>query len=124
MGFIINDFFLDFALLFLPLYFLYFYYNINTLKKIFKEQGLSSISLKKLFKHIVILFFLMFVVSYFISFVAGLFDVKDLSLVGTNFSPEGDRISWEGKSAILFFKFLKYVKKTKIYQRKIMFQTF
>jgi len=83
MSFIINDFFLDFFLLFIPLYFLYYYNNINSFKLIFKSQGLKSISWRILIKHVFILFFLMFVISYFISFISMFFGAQDLNLVSS-----------------------------------------
>ena len=83
MSFIINDFFLDFFLLFIPLYFLYFYNNINSFKLMFKRQGLKPIYWKKLVKHVFILFFLMFVISYLISLISVFFGSQDLSLVSS-----------------------------------------
>jgi len=83
MSFIINDFFLDFFLLFIPFYFLYFYNNLNSFKLIFKSQGIKYIYWKKLIRHVFILFFLMFVISYAISLVAMFFGAQDLNLVSS-----------------------------------------
>ncbi len=82
MGFIINDFFLDFILLFFPLYFLYFYGKVVTLKELIKLQGLKRIDWKIFIRNVVILFFLMFIISFAISYVSSLFGVQDLSVVG------------------------------------------
>jgi len=82
MGFIINDFFLDFILLFFPLYFLYFVNKVRSLRQVVNLQGLKTINWKTFIRNVVLLFFLMFVISFAISYVASLFGVQDLGVVG------------------------------------------
>jgi hypothetical protein len=86
MGFVIYDFFLDFILLFIPLYFLYFYTKTKSLKHIFFLQGLKSINWKAYIRNVVIIFFILFIISYAISYISVLFKVQDLSLVGEKIS--------------------------------------
>lgn len=82
MGFIINDFFLDFILLFFPLYFLYLINKTRSLREAIKLQGLKAINWKTFIRNVILLFFLMFVISFAISYVATFFGVQDLGVVG------------------------------------------
>ncbi len=81
MLFIAEEFILDIFLFFIPFYFIFLFNRANSLAQVFRLQGLKKIPFKELFKKTIIIFLLLFVLSYTLSFFSVLFKVSDLNLV-------------------------------------------
>lgn len=82
MLFIAEEFILDIFLFFSPFYFIFLFNRASSFSEAFRLQGLKKISIKELLKKTMIIFLLLFVLSYTISFFSVLFKVSDLNLVG------------------------------------------
>ncbi|HOZ35520.1 MAG TPA: type II CAAX endopeptidase family protein [archaeon] len=82
MLFIAEEFILDIFLFFIPFYFIFLFSRANSFSQVFRLQGLKKISFKELFKKTIIVFLLLFALSYTLSFFSVLFKVSDLNLVG------------------------------------------
>ncbi|HNW06034.1 MAG TPA: type II CAAX endopeptidase family protein [archaeon] len=81
MLFIAEEFILDIFLFFIPFYFIFLFNRANSFAQVFRLQGLKKISFKEFFKKTIIIFLLLFVLSYTLSFFSVLFKVSDLNLV-------------------------------------------
>jgi uncharacterized protein len=76
------EFGLDILLFIIPIYFLILFNPKKNLKDLILSLGLRKISFKEVVKHTLILFFLLFVLSYTISALSIFFNISDLNLVG------------------------------------------
>lgn len=76
------EFGLDLLLFIVPIYFLILLNPKKNIKDIILSLGLRKISFKEVIKHTLILFFLLFVLSYTISALSIFFNISDLNLVG------------------------------------------
>lgn len=76
------EFGLDFLLFIIPIYFLILFNPKKNLKELILSLGLRKISFKEIIKHTLILFFLLFILSYTISALSVFFNISDLNLVG------------------------------------------
>ena len=81
MLFIAEEFILDIFLFFIPFYFIFLFNRANSFAQVFRLQGLKKISFKEFFIKTIIIFLLLFVLSYTLSFFSVLFKVSDLNLV-------------------------------------------
>lgn len=82
MLYIPEEFILDIFLFFIPFYFIFIIDRAISFSQVFKLQGLVKIPIKDLIKKTMIIFLLLFVLSYTLSFFSVLFNVSDLNLVG------------------------------------------
>ncbi|MDD3244575.1 MAG: type II CAAX endopeptidase family protein [Candidatus ainarchaeum sp.] len=76
------EFGIDLLLFLIPIYFLILLNPKENIKNIFLSLGFKKISFKDIFKHTIILFFLLFLLSYTLSFISVFFKISDLNLVG------------------------------------------
>jgi len=82
MQFIPEDFLLDIFFFLIPFYFVFLFDRITNLRQVFNSLGLKKIEIKLLIKHTLVIFVLLFTLSYIISFFSVLFNVSDLDVVG------------------------------------------
>lgn len=72
---------MDVFLFLLPLFFIIIFEKNTNCWTIFRALGIKKINVNNLYKHTLILFFLLFIVSFVLGFVATVFGISDLNLV-------------------------------------------
>ncbi|MFA5746055.1 MAG: CPBP family intramembrane glutamic endopeptidase [archaeon] len=82
MQYIPEDFLLDVFLFLIPFYFIFLVDRITIISQVFRSQGLIKKPFWEILKQTVIIFFLLFCLSYALGLFSYLFGVSDLELVG------------------------------------------